>query len=120
LGGGTCYDLVNAYACLCPDRVFRPQCNTTAAAGITTLNIPSNPVLITSSNCKLNEKNSIKNYYLYFVAKSSNNNNAAEQCPCRNGGTCTSTQANGQVCQCPKGFSGTFCETAICKKEIED
>lgn len=29
LGGGTCYDLVNAYACFCPDRIFRPQCNTT-------------------------------------------------------------------------------------------
>ena len=29
LGGGTCYDLINAYACFCPDRIFRPQCNTT-------------------------------------------------------------------------------------------
>ena len=31
LGGGTCYDLVNAYACFCPDRIFRPQCNTTSS-----------------------------------------------------------------------------------------
>ena len=31
LGGGTCYDLLNAFACFCPDRIFRPQCNATSS-----------------------------------------------------------------------------------------
>jgi len=35
LGGGVCYDLVNAYACFCPDRIFRPQCNTSSSSSNT-------------------------------------------------------------------------------------
>jgi hypothetical protein len=46
LGGGTCYDLVNAYACFCPDRIFRPQCNTSSS------NTGSNSVLMSSSQRK--------------------------------------------------------------------
>ncbi len=48
LGGGTCYDLINSYACFCPDRIFRPQCNVTSpsSAGKGT------SVFISSSNRK--------------------------------------------------------------------
>lgn len=49
-GGGTCYDLVNAFVCFCPDRVFRPQCNATAISGSRPRNHTS--VLIASSQCK--------------------------------------------------------------------
>ena len=46
--GGTCYDLVNAYACFCPDRIFRPQCNTTVISPTAT----GSSVLMSSSNRK--------------------------------------------------------------------
>ena len=49
LGGGTCYDLVNAFACFCPDRVFRPQCN---SSGVPFISAPNPTVLISSSNRK--------------------------------------------------------------------
>ncbi len=48
LGGGTCYDLVNAFACFCPDRVFRPQCNVTYVSP----SVKRTSVLIISSNRK--------------------------------------------------------------------
>lgn len=48
--GATCYDLVNAYVCFCPDRVFRPQCNTTGPISSGVHNHTS--VLIASSPCK--------------------------------------------------------------------
>jgi hypothetical protein len=53
LGGGTCYDLINAFACFCPDRVFRPQCNVTNGSPA----VRSTSVLMSSSNNNNNNNN---------------------------------------------------------------
>ncbi|CAF1380734.1 unnamed protein product [Rotaria magnacalcarata] len=93
LGGGTCYDLVNAYACFCPDRIFRPQCNTTSTVKYTPTSSMSNP----------NDK-------LLTVKEEKP---SPRECLCRNGGKCYTTPGSGKLCQCPSGFTGPFCETSI-------
>ncbi len=42
------YDLINAYACFCPDRIFRPQCNVTGVPPTVT----TGSVLMGTSNRK--------------------------------------------------------------------
>lgn len=85
MGGGTCYDLVNAYVCFCPDRVFRPQCNVTSRSSVSRninrkgMNEPSTRTFCTSTQCE-------------------------------NGGTCNQ-QGLTTVCRCKPGFSGPRCQT---------
>lgn len=89
---------MNAYACFCPDRVFRPQCNTSSSLSSSS-NTNGGSVLIHSS-------------------KTSNNQgdiSIQDECPCRNGGICHTNPSSGKICQCPKSFTGQFCETSICK-----
>ena len=49
-----------------------------------------------------------------FTAKISNNY-GEKACHCRNGGTCYTSSSMGKLCQCPNGFTGSFCEIPICK-----
>ncbi|CAF1284937.1 unnamed protein product [Adineta steineri] len=97
LGGGTCYDLVNAYACFCPDRIFRPQCNTTGISPT----IQNNPVLMVTSNPKTNYNNN------------NDDKSLLSDCNCRNGGLCFTSPTGRKLCQCPNGFSGSFCERSL-------
>jgi len=41
------------------------------------------------------------------------------ECPCHNGGRCYINPGSSKICQCPNGFTGTFCETSICKFNVE-
>ncbi|CAF3707486.1 unnamed protein product [Rotaria sp. Silwood1] len=93
LGGGTCYDLVNAYACFCPDRVFRPQCG----------NISSTSKDTTTTTAGLINTISFTKEEKLFPS----------ECLCRNGGICYTNSASGKLCHCPNGFTGPFCETTI-------
>ncbi|CAF0765780.1 unnamed protein product [Didymodactylos carnosus] len=81
LYGGTCYDMENAYACFCPDKMFRPQCfppTDKVSSGQTPSNSPVN-----------NPQKSISD------------------CMCQNGGICS---VNSKTCLCLNGYTGTFCE----------
>jgi hypothetical protein len=49
-----------------------------------------------------------------FIDKMSGNQ-GEKACHCRNGGICHANSNHGKLCQCPNGFTGQFCETAICK-----
>ncbi|CAF3854827.1 unnamed protein product [Rotaria sp. Silwood1] len=93
LGGGTCYDLVNAYACFCPDRVFRPQCGNMSSTSKDTT---------TTTAGLINTISFTKEEKLF-----------PSECLCRNGGICYTNSASGKLCHCPNGFTGPFCETTI-------
>ncbi|CAF3283116.1 unnamed protein product [Rotaria socialis] len=95
MGGGTCYDLINAYACFCPDRVFRPQCNTT---GVLPTATGSSVLMSTSSN---------------KVSHSPGDKSLHPHCHCRNGGLCYPSPMGGKFCQCLNGFTGQFCEISL-------
>ncbi|CAF1047784.1 unnamed protein product, partial [Rotaria sordida] len=95
LGGGTCYDLINAYACFCPDRVFRPQCNTTGVSSTVT----GSSVLMSSSNHKISSSQGDKS--LHYT------------CHCRHGGLCYTSTTGAKLCQCLNGFTGPLCEISI-------
>ncbi|CAF0807264.1 unnamed protein product [Adineta ricciae] len=92
LGGGICYDLVNAYSCFCSDRIFRPQCNTTSVQPV----VPNPPVLMSTSNHK--------------IAHNQGDKSLPAECFCRNGGLCVTSQMGRKFCQCPNGFTGASCE----------
>ena len=116
MGGGICYDLVNAYACFCPDRIFRPQCNTTAVSP----SVPSSSVLMSSSGRKSFRifKKKQDQSELFFADKIPSGNgdkSLNSNCLCRNGGLCFTNPMNGKLCQCLNGFTGSLCEISICK-----
>ncbi|CAF1610141.1 unnamed protein product, partial [Adineta ricciae] len=90
LGGGTCYDLINAYSCFCPDRVFRSQCNSSIET-----NYKSGSVSFNNLSGSQGEKS------------------FQTECRCRNGGKCYSNSNNEKICQCVHGFTGSFCEIPI-------
>ncbi|CAF1029881.1 unnamed protein product [Adineta ricciae] len=92
LGGGICYDLVNAYSCFCSDRVFRSQCNTTSVQPV----VSNPPVLMSTSNHK--------------IAHNQGDKSLPAECFCRNGGLCVTSQMGRKFCQCPNGFTGVSCE----------
>ncbi|CAF4554463.1 unnamed protein product, partial [Didymodactylos carnosus] len=76
-----CYDMENAYACFCPDRMFRPQClppTDKVSSGQTSSSLPAN-----------------------------NPQKSVSGCMCQNGGIC---YGNSKTCICLNGFTGTFCE----------
>ncbi|UJR36701.1 hypothetical protein I4U23_029418 [Adineta vaga] len=98
LGGGICYDLVNAYSCFCPDRTFRPQCNTTGVASIPR----GTQVLMSASDHKISHHH---HHHQQHDDKSLPN-----ECYCRNGGICITSQTGRKLCQCPNGFTGASCE----------
>lgn len=113
LGGGTCYDLINAYACFCPDRVFRPQCNNTSPPSTGSV-----AVLMGNSNRKWQVMIDICLRWISLAKVSGNRveKPISNDCLCRNGGICHSkSSGSGKLCQCPTGFTGPFCETTICK-----
>lgn len=99
MGGGTCYDLVNAYVCFCPDRVFRSQCNGTKIPTAT------RPTVNQVDRKVINEPQLART----FCTPST----------CENGGTCHQ-QGFNSMCRCKPGFTGLRCETGLSKEKEKD
>jgi len=57
--------------------------------------------------------------FFFLQDKVTNNNDAdrllQNECHCRNGGVCVTSPTGGKLCQCFNGFTGSFCESSICK-----
>ncbi len=106
LGGGICYDLLNAYACFCPDRIFRPQCNTTGVPPM----VSGTSVLMSTSNRNPIDK----------VSSSNGDKSLQSECLCRNGGLCFTSPSGGKLCQCLNGFTGSSCERSLCRFYIKN
>ncbi|CAF3912434.1 unnamed protein product [Adineta steineri] len=115
MGGGTCYDLVNAYACFCPDRIFRPQCNTSSSLS------SSNECLCRNGGkCYTNSVGSqlcqcVNGFTgplceISITARPKSGQSSCSQLSCQNGGKCQE-QGSNMICMCKPGYSGQRCET---------
>ncbi|KAI3381296.1 hypothetical protein SNEBB_005488 [Seison nebaliae] len=105
--GGTCFNLVNGYLCLCVDGTIGANCR--------------EPDECLSQPCQ-NGGSCLDLVGAYFCSCLPNftgtnceNSLTVDPCsnnPCQNGGQCL-PMGNSFTCQCPAAFTGTQCETEI-------
>lgn len=100
LHGGICYDLQSAYICACPDGSFRSQC------------LPKQSIEFRYLIDNYTSESFI--FLLRLIVKTTTARTL--RCPCENGGKCT--LIGFPICTCPYGFTGTFCENSLGKKNF--